>query len=485
MVEEVDMIRRLLPLVTLLIAAACTVPVQPVMVEAPEVEATLAADALEALQPATATLAPTVPAPATLETSFIASFWDETTGTASLVPLDPRTGEALEGYAPLGLGEGYSAARSPDGHWLATLNYSDRACDAWAGGSRCQPSDGVLHFVDLANWRDTTTSVPAGSNASFMLFSPDGQALAIGQSQWPEHGVVLVDAASGALLGRAALDFYPRQAAFSADGQCLFLYGLAYANSNGFDPEPRVAALDTTTLSVVWQQALTGILDGQYVPPEAKSIHDESVWWLPAVAFAPDASRLYVVHADEDKLTTVDFAAQSVTRVEIGPARSWLDRLMALTAGVAEAKMMNGVEKHAVLTPDGGRLYVVGARMDTGEGQFTRTPLGLQVIDAATGIELERRDTPASLITLAPDGLHLFLTAWDQQARTEVVAVNGLAPVVEIAGREVYTTRLVNGQPALFALRVGARSTAVRWLDPLTFGELASWKVPSSFWLVP
>jgi hypothetical protein len=123
--------------------------------------------------------------------------------------------------------------------------------------------------------------------------------------------------------------------------------------------------------------------------------------------------------------------------------------------------------------------------METRDGNFARTPLGLQVIDPATGAELEKRDTPASLISMAPNGQHLFLTSWDSHTRTEIVAVDGLASVAELVDREVYTTRLVNGQPALFALRVAARSTSVSWLDPQSFGEVAAWKAPSSFWLVP
>jgi hypothetical protein len=322
--------------------------------------------------------------------------------------------------------------------------------------------------------------------ASFVTFSSDGRYLAVGQSDWPTPAVLLVDVARGALAGEAALDFFPSQAAFSADGRSLLLYGRDYAESNGFNPEARVAVIDSESAAVRWQAALPQVLDGQYVPPEAKNVHDESVWWLPGVVFAPEAARLYVVHADVQTLTTVDFAAQTVRDLDIGPAQSWLDRLMALTAGVAEAKLLNGYEARAVLagTGDEQRLYVVGASMDSSNG-YTRTPLGLVVVDPATGVELQRREGAAGALTLAPDGAHLFVTDWDGAARTEIIDRASLETLAELARREIVVTRLVDGQAAAFALRVAPRETSVRWLDPETLGQVAEWTAPSSVWLVP
>jgi hypothetical protein len=472
--------KKRLFLMAMLVSAACTVPVQPVVVEAPEAAATVD---MSALKPAT--VAPSVPAPATLETALIASLWDEASGTSSIVPVDPLTGEALRGYAPIALGTGYSSARSADGRWLATINYGDHACDAWAGGTRCQPSEGVLHLIELAAWRDRTTTVQVGTNATFVLFSPQGGALAVGQSEWPDHSVLLADAASGRLKAEAKLDFYPREAAFSADGQSLYVYGLHYEERNGFNPEPHVAVLDAGDLTLRWETALTGVLDGQYVPAGAQDVFEESVWWLAGVVFAPGAQRLYVVHADDDMLTTVDLAAQAVTRTTIGPARSWLDRLIALTAGVAEAKMLNGTEKQAVLSADEQRLYVAGAHVDAREGAYERTPLGLQVIDAPTGVELQTLDTSASTLALAPGGRHLFLTEWESRARTTIVALDGLRLVGELPRRDVHLTRLVNGQPAVMAIDVAAGGSRFYWLDTETYAEVAQWEAGEAVWLVP
>lgn len=470
---------RIATLLPLLLAAGCALPLQSALVDQPVT-----------VVPATAAVAeglPTVPAPATLDTALIASHWDEATGLTSILPVDPFTGSALEGYAPIELGQGYSSARSPDGRWLATLNYTDQACDAWAGGSRCLPSDGVAHFIELSAWRDTATTVRAASNATLLTFSADSRYLAIGQSLWPDHSLILVEVGTGEERARTDLDFYPAQAAFSLDGQRLLVYGRHYTESAGFNPTARVAALSAADLSLLWQTTLPEVLDGQYVSPEAKNVHDEAIWWTPGTAFDPAAQRLYVVHADADTLTTVDYAGQTTTSVTVGPAQSWLDRLMALTAKVAEAKMMNGVSKSAVLAGSGPdqRLYVVGEHVDMTSGPFTRAPLGLQVVDPATGVELRTLDTTAGQIALAPGGAHLLLTEWDTATRTTVLALADLDQVATLTDRDLFTTHLVNGQPALLALDVSPRAIAVSLLDPHAFTPLAEWTTPAYAWFLP
>jgi hypothetical protein len=180
-------------------------------------------------------------------------------------------------------------------------------------------------------------------------------------------------------------------------------------------PTVYAALLNADDLSVQWSTQLDQVRDGTFTEDEtATSNPEEWTWWEPAAVISAGARALYIVHADEDRLTTVDFAARTVRSVTIQPKQSVLDQLMALTADTAHAKAMNGTTKRAALSPDGKRLYVV--RMTTrqshgadGEWTVTETPLGLQVIDPTTGAETARLDTAARDIHLAPDGSRLYL----------------------------------------------------------------------------
>jgi hypothetical protein len=180
-----------------------------------------------------------------------------------------------------------------------------------------------------------------------------------------------VQAGPARLLAQAALDFDVRRLAFLPDG-ALAAYGRHSDRTDGLNPETRVAVLDGETLSEQWQAQLPAIRDGQYADLKNlgdQALHDASVWWTPAAVFAPDASRLYVLHADSDTLTTVDFSKRSTTTAAVAKPRSFLQRLLAWAGGVAEAKMMNGTYRQGVLSADGTRLYTVGRHTESAPDQ--------------------------------------------------------------------------------------------------------------------
>ncbi len=98
-------------------------------------------------------------------------------------------------------------------------------------------------------------------------------------------------------------------------------------------------------------------------------------------SFAPDRDALYVVHADSEQLTTVDFESQTVKTVEIQPKLTWFERLLSMTAGIAHAKIGDGITRQAAVSPDGQFLYVVGVNNATfqdeqGNWQMEQTSAG-------------------------------------------------------------------------------------------------------------
>ncbi len=424
--------------------------------------------ATPALQP-TLTPEPMLPTPAALDEALLAALWSMGGDQQHLVVVSPQTGEPLPGFEPLALGQGHDAVLSPDGSRLALVIY----------GEPDHQLPASLHMVDLATWRSTPTEVAIGAYPDVLLFSPDGRQLVFAETEYTEHRLKLVEVAAGRLAATMALDFAPRRAAFTPDGASLMLYGVAYEGSSGQNAQPRVALFDLAGGQVAWQAGIPGLVDGLYVPEGAQNPHEASMWWQPAVVFAAAAQRLYVLHANSNHLTTVDFAGRTVASVAVEPARSWLDRLMALTAGVAEAKVLNGTQKVAVLSADGQRLYAVGYHNSFANEQLTRTPLGLQAIDVATGQEIARRDTRASLITLSPDGRYLLLVDWDQQAQSEVWSAADLSLVRRLEGVELWAGHTPGGQGFIFSQSGYNGPHTITIYDAASFEPRSKWSWPA------
>jgi hypothetical protein len=177
--------------------------------------------------------------------------------------------------------------------------------------------------------------------------------------------------------------------------------------------------------------------------------------------------------------------------VNIEVAQGWFERLLALTAGVAEAKSsMTGATKQAVISPDGTRLYVVGqtfdAEWDEQEGYWfqTTTPLNLQVLDLASGRVVDSLEQEAAEIKLTPDGNYLLLTQWgDRGPITNIVDARTLETINSLEFFDVYVTYQRDHQPAVVASRYTGANWNMAALDPQTFelgpswpaGSVASW----------
>jgi hypothetical protein len=448
-----------------ILAAACAGPLsftQPNAAQAP-LPATLPPD--EALS------AVVTPGPVTLAGSLPLAVWHGPTDRNTLLPVHPLTGQPLDGYDPIDLGQHYAWALAPSGQALALISFPDEHSE----------SNGQLRFVDLAEWTVRDTATTLDGYPGLFQFAPDGRSLLLAETGPRLNTLSRFDAATGERLAQADLGFFPKQVAVTPDGAGLMVYGVASETANGLNPSAHVALLALRDLAPRWQHVLPVVLDGQYLPDANLDAHDDSLWYFPALAWAPGQPRLYVVHASDDTLTTVDFAAQSILSRPIAPAQSWLDRLMALTAGVAEAKVVNGAQKQALLSPAGDRLYVLGVSTATGEYGFTETPLGLSVVDPATGHLLARLDTDARSFNFAGGGHTLILETWGERTVTELRRTLDLETLVRtLPGVRLLSGRLPAGQPLLLAALDNPAETRFQVLDPLTFAALATWSAPGS-----
>lgn len=121
----------------------------------------------------------------------------------------------------------------------------------------------------------------------------------------------------------------------------------------------------------------------------------------PGSAWDPASERLYVAHADRNRVTVVDLAAGAIV------AEADIDsRVPAMDPDAPARNRRRG----ALLSPDGSRLYLTGLDfLPDGSGPA----LGLSVVDTATLTEVGYLNRVSDQVQLSPDGRWL---AWTAQA---------------------------------------------------------------------
>jgi hypothetical protein len=146
-----------------------------------------------------------------------------------------------------------------------------------------------------------------------------------------------------------------------------------------------------------------------------------------------------------------------------------------------------------VLSRDGTRLYVVGetgksTRDANQQWQFTQTPLKLQVVDVATGVQIAKVETQATEASLSPDGSQLYLRGWSDSGVpwTEVRDAARLEVVTRLTGRYLIPARQRDGQPILLASDTHTGYATLAALEAQSLREIQVWSVPGyADWLSP
>lgn len=419
-----------------------------------------------------------------------------------LHPVDPKTGHDIVGRTPIHLGMSWEYAVSPDRNWLAAWVYS--------GAEPVVPSrDFSLHLIDLRRWTDGTVDVQL-EGPQTLTFSPDGARLAI----IADHALAIVDLAAQRVTAKRkkSLGFDPWYLWYTPDGTALLVYGMVPDPTQDRIGGPlRAALLDAGDLHTDWQTTLAGVRDGHFdVPVAGVSGGPQSATFAPAAVASPGRRDLYVVAADRDELTHVDFAHRSVRTVRWQDPRpaprpfwSWPWRWpwswLSMGTGVAYAKGDRyGLYRYATLSPDGTRLYLTGSADLTGPnaaGQWepVDSSLGLVAIDVATGAVLahidEDRDYGFGRIEPSPDGSRLFASRWssaDGREYTEVLDARTLDLIARVDAPEAMPGQELDGSPVLLSRwNDGSYQHSLMTLDPVSFVTIHSWSVEAldAYWL--
>jgi hypothetical protein len=409
-------------------------------------------------------------------------------GQTRLHLIDLASGADVAGSSPLELPAGAvvsASAASPDRIHLALTSGVGRSCRSFGGGSSCYEAAETLHLVDVGAWQKLDVALPGKGYATPLAFNPDSSRLALAYNTPQASSLLVYDVASGEQTARLALDFLPEWMAYVLGGKTLAVYGSPLGDDPGVaqPPAPRLLLLDPDSLQEAKELRFDSLLDGDWCLENCDQSHElrRAAMWKPALALAPDGSRLYIVHADQETLTSIDLAQGAVHDAAIEQPTSWLERLLSATAGVAHAKgLAQGAIKSAVVSPDGSRLYVLSQRL-SGDPQAEYEGQELQVID------LTSDQTPGSVLAsteLTPDryvyamqplssGETLLLLGYvDEKLFIQAVSSGDLKPSTSLTGWQA-----ADGPGVLLGQNLSEQDNELAVIDPVSLEVLRTWKV--------
>ena len=471
----------------LLLLAACAAPAAEMPAARPPASAPSQAAPIPSTIPPTPTLPPQSP--------MVIVGWDDELGSV-IRAVDPATGQDVPGRAPVALGADRDAAYAaplavaPDGRRLAAFDARGDTCYDFAGGSACGPRSEVLVLLDTTTWQHRTIPLGAFGWVGTPLFDGGGRRLAFSLQTAEGHSLMLLDAATGETVAQTTLNLKPSYVGFGPEGTVV-VYGQPETEQPGKTRPgaPRVQLRDGATLAVLWQTTLDGLTSGHWCSDQCDAGHGTLVtemWW-PGVALSADGRTLVILHADEERLTTVDLVARTTASRAVGGRQTRLGRLLTwlldATAGVAQAKgPMNGLTRQVLLSPDGARLFTIGTRLETEIGEngnysVTETRLPLQLIDVATGAVVAESKVTGHTLRLSADGRRVFVAEWGARwPVTRVLDAATLAPLAELDGPTVRLAPDATGQLRLVGEQYVNGGTTLSLLDPESLATLAEWR---------
>jgi hypothetical protein len=321
------------------------------------------------------TAAPSAPA---TEPEAAPPFTPATNAGLALRPVDPLSLEDRPGAEALTVGPigAWDVAVSPNGRTLAAVVESP--------GDQAR---GALILVDLDRWAVDLAGVELHSTG--LQPDPDSAAL-----WWLDQHTTVRRWAPGAgtTTDVPLPDGFWSPSVTPLGGGRAAVYGQKLAGSWSESVGP-------PTVVLVDGDSITADIPLHDVA-ESRTRIDEGLHVMAAgLAWDVERARLYVVDPASSDVTVVDLDRGRV----VAGSPTVLQRLASWLVPSAHAKMLEGVQLSATLSPAGDRLYVTGTR-DGG-------PLGIRVIDTATLEEVARSSLAVESITLSPDDAVLFAPA--------------------------------------------------------------------------
>jgi hypothetical protein len=273
----------------------------------------------------------------------------------------------------------------------------------------------------------------------------------------------------------------------------IMLYARQENTETGLSEGPPVAELRSAAdLTLAWSTELEDVRDGfEPYEPGKGAAHEPGAGttYRPAVLLDPLAGMMYIVHADVDRITRVDFAKRETPTQDIRPALTLFERWLALGATAAHAKVQDGIERRALLSPDGEVAYTAGVKSkfkqdSVGSWELMQSHLPLQAIRLWDASELYRSDVQADTLEIASDGETMLLQRWamtagETESTTFVNAASGEV-MGDVAGVQLHAATRMDGTPLLVAssFRGPGRGTSTLTAYDLDTLLLGAWDAP-------
>jgi hypothetical protein len=367
-----------------------------------------------------------------------------------LEEIDPTTGKSLALRPPLQVGNAFASALSLD-HRTLTLGIYPNDSNA--------PTS--IQVVWLDTWQlGATVSLPLSSTEGLqdLAVTPNGSgvyAVIDDYAQTPWQGSLryfALDRASNTLTLQWSkpLPFIPGNGnsndgsfALSADGTTAYVFSAATtpAQLAAFPLDANgLGSPQTLKLPSIASGAIPPVNDDTYIYKSGDPIYQ---WYQPAVIFAPEQSRLYLVHAEaqdpsKDVLVIIDLVqmklGNDIPIHATGQSQAALplplqDKSATSTSSVILQPQMvvrpqKGVKPYigrnetGAVSPDGHWIYLSGSNLSpqfNTDGSWSRseqeTYLGLLKIDTSTGQIVGQwfQGMSFSRLSFGQDGRNLYL----------------------------------------------------------------------------
>lgn len=345
-------------------------------------------------------------------------------------PVNPATLTNLPGYAPINFGHHYTYAVSPDRKVLAVIT--------WPSGSN--NAGGALHMIDLNTWIDMPINLHIDDYVSDLTFDADGRTLywTMPTVRDPAHGMPRdyqfyrydLDSRQLSAIAQLPSSFIPWSQRLSSSNVAIF--GIPTDSDNLTEDVPHLLIIDPTENRIVADVRLDNVKAGQFreqamnATPSAQEETWQYVMYGPGLAWDSDHNRLYIVHADDNKVTVVDLLKGTVIKqAHIRPPQSFLEWVSNSLAPAAEAKGGPELSVRVILSHDGERLYVFSQKNEMGLLKAS----DLRVIATNGMREISHLDELLTDFALTPDGKALLI------AKGEIVRSYGFDMLVN---RDLY-----------------------------------------------
>jgi len=357
---------------------------------------------------------------------------NENTEQNRIRALNPKTLIEVVGKAPIVIGKKQISALSDDGSKVAIARWK-----------KANSKEADLLILNVEKWKVEETGQKITEAISRLTFGPDGSTLYWVQPSSKEkikdipknYELNSYDIKTKKLrvLEKFKSLFIPDRIHLTEDGDHIVIYGLNVEEDRMSKGSPNLITVNTKTGKVVADIKLVGVKAGLSKFAGAKKGEPGYRSYKPGLTSHKDEPLMYIAHSDDDKVTVVDMLKGTVVKkLDIKKKVTMSDSIFSIFEGTALAYQSSAekapkkadtkadpesavlpLEKRAVLSSDGNRLYIAGYKYvnkkKKGKNVSKLETDGLKILEASDMSQIASFDLAVNDVRLSPDDRWLLL----------------------------------------------------------------------------